>query len=423
MHLSTMNEWISWIESIHISEIELGLDRVKIVGARLDLLTPSCPVIIVGGTNGKGSTVAGLEAIYLAAGYRTGAFTSPYLFKLNEEVRINGMMTSDEAFCAAFAKIEATRGEVSLTPFEFYTLAALSIFQTHTLDVLILEVGLGGRLDAVNIIDADVSVVTSISIDHVNYLGNTREKIAHEKAGIFRSNKPAVCGDFDPPETLTAHASAIHTPLYCQAKDFRFQENHYDWSWYCITQQEHSPLTYEHLPLNSLLIQNMSTVLMATTLLQSRLPVSRAAIDKGLVSVTLSGRMQVVKGEVTEIYDVSHNPAAVALLADRLTKIPCAGKTYGVFSMLADKDIGESLNNIRENIDVWYVAPLQTKRAASAEQLQQAFQHAAVNAVNMLPTIQAAYDNAINVARPGDRIIVFGSFHTVADVLSYNRKL
>ncbi len=276
MYLSTMGDWISWIESIHITKIDLGLDRVRAVGAKLGLLTPSCPVITVGGTNGKGSTVAALTSIYRAAGYHVGTFTSPFFFKLNEEVQIDGIEATDEDFCAAFAKIEAARGDISLTPFEFYTLAALVIFNSRPLDVLVLEIGLGGRLDAVNIVDADVAVVTSIGIDHVNYLGSTREQIAFEKAGIFRQGRSAVCGDFSPPHTLLEHAAAIGADLYCQGQDFSFGASQSDWEWHG------SGVSYQRLPLNSLLTQNMSTVLMAVTLLQQRLPVSTDALMQGL---------------------------------------------------------------------------------------------------------------------------------------------
>ena len=222
MYLSTLDEWLSWIAKVHSTEIELGLDRIKVVGARLNVLEPNCTVIIVGGTNGKGSTVAGIEAIYRAAGYLVGAFTSPILLKHNEQVRINGKDASDAKFCDAFAKVEAARGDIVLTPFEFQTLAALIIFHDYSLHVLILEVGLGGRLDAVNIIDADISIVTSIAIDHIEWLGSTREMIGREKAGIFRPKKPAVCGDNNPPQSLVEYAQSIGAEFICQGKDFHY---------------------------------------------------------------------------------------------------------------------------------------------------------------------------------------------------------
>lgn len=410
MHLSTVSEWLSWIASLHLSEIELGLDRVKAVAERLALLTPVCPVVIVGGTNGKGSTVAGLESIYRAAGYKTGAFTSPIFSKHNEQVRINGQLADDQAFIHAFEKIAAALGQVSLTPFEFHTLAALLILKEQDLDVWILEVGLGGRLDAVNILDADVAVVTSIGIDHVEWLGETREKIAREKAGIFRHNKPAVCGDFSPPASLIECAKQVGAPLYRQGQDFQFVEGAKDWSWSYQTER------YANLPFNALAVQNMAVVLMVVTLLQPQLPVTPSAIEKGLAQVTLTGRIQIIPGAVTEIHDVSHNPDAVTFLAKRLKDMPCKGKTYAVFSMLADKDIQESIKAISDYVYEWYVAPLATKRATSAEKLKQAFQQTGIKRINFFQSIAEAYRVAAQAAQAGDRILVLGSFHTVAEV-------
>jgi len=412
MYFSTLSEWLAWIHSVHTTEWELGLDRVKQVADRLSVLSPSCPVIIVGGTNGKGSTVAALESIYRAAHYRTGVFTSPILFKHNEQVRIDGQEARDEEFCQAFEKIETARGKITLTPFEFCTLAALLIFKHYPLDVWIVEVGLGGRLDAVNILDADVAIVTSISIDHVDWLGPTRETIGFEKAGIFRPRKPAVCGDEKPPQSLLDHAATLKTSLFCQGQDFTYQEHKEEWSWV-------SPhVQYQHLPLNTLLTQNMSTALMAITLLQSRLPVSNEAIEKGLINAKLTGRIQIIPGSVIEIYDVAHNPAAVALLAKRLKEMPSEGKTLAVFSMLADKDIGESIRVIAPEIDHWYIAPLNGKRAAPAETLSQAFHSAGIPDVTLFTSVKEAYYYVKKEARRGDRIVVFGSFHTVAEAIS-----
>lgn len=410
MHLSTLSEWLTWIASIHNADIELGLDRVKAVAAKLDLLTPTCPIVIVAGTNGKGSTVAGLEAIYLAAGYQVGAFTTPILFKHNEQVRINGLDASDEAYSKAFAAIEAVRGDISLTSFEFCTLAALVIFKTQDLAVLLLEVGLGGRLDAVNILDADVAVVTSIAIDHIEWLGGTRELIAREKAGILRRGRPAICGDTDCPTSLVDYAVSLGAPLFRQQLDFHYQEDETSWSWI------YAHLHYEQLPLTPLATQNMATVLMAVTLLQQRLPVTRLAIDKGLSTVRLQGRIQVLPGPITEIYDVSHNPASIALLADRLRQLPCRGKTLAVFSMLEDKDIATSLSGIQDQITHWYISPLNTKRAASLATLLQAFSDRGINEISSFTSMQEAYLASRREATEGDRIIIFGSFHTVAEV-------
>jgi dihydrofolate synthase/folylpolyglutamate synthase len=409
MRFSTAYEWTNWIAGLHRQEMELGLDRVKMVAARLNVLEPTSPVIIVGGTNGKGSTVAGLEAIYRKAGYRVGAFTSPFLFKMNEQVRLDGREATDAEFCQAYEKVADALQDITLTPFEFTTLAALHLFKNNSLDVLILEVGLGGRLDAVNIIDADASVVTSIAIDHVEWLGDTREKIAHEKAGIFRRGKMAICGDTEPPSTLIDDATTIGSRFFCQGKDFYYEEQGATWSW------SFGELKYKNLPHNALALQNMSTVLMAITAMQKLLPVNREAIDQGLQAVTLPGRIQIEKGEVIEIRDVSHNPASIALLAGQLKRLHCQGKVFAVFSMLADKDIAASVQTIRQEIDCWYVAELACKRAASKEILLAALQN---EEVTVFSSMKEAYRLAKKEAVAGDVIVVFGSFHTVSEVFS-----
>jgi len=408
-----MQDWLLWVENKHSVDIELGLERIRIVANYLDVDTVACPVITVAGTNGKGSTVAALEAIYSAAHYRTGVFTSPVLLKHNEQVRIQNRMATDAEFCDAFECIAAASKalSISLTPFEVHTLAALCIFKTYPLDILILEVGLGGRLDAVNLIDADVAVVTSIGIDHVEWLGETRDAIGFEKAGIFRSAKPAVCGDPMPPRRLIEHAIQLGTPLLCQGKDFYFVEHDVTWDW-------HSPAQdYVGLPKNNLLLQNMTTALMAITLLQHALPVDVDAIKKGLSTIQLRGRREIIAGPVMEILDVAHNPDAVRALNDFLPTLPPAPRTLAVFSMLADKDVSACLVLLRDAVDVWYTAPLATKRAADQAMLQAAFQKTNITSVTFCPSIQDAYREAQTHARPGDRIIVFGSFHTVAAVM------
>jgi len=407
MGFSTVYEWTEWIASLHKKEMEFGLARVKTVAERLGVLSPACPVIIVGGTNGKGSTVAGLESIYRAGGYLTGIFTSPYLYKINEQIRVAGKEATDEDFYFAFAKVADALSDITLTHFEFMTLAALVIFNKHQLDVMILEVGLGGRLDAVNIIDADVAVITSIAIDHVEYLGDTREKIAHEKAGIFRRNKPAVCGDPLPPHTLTSDAENLGTHLFCQQKDFHYREEKDYWEW------SSEKIKYQNLPLTNLAIQNMSSVLMAVTLMQPLLPITEPEIQYGLQNINLLGRIQVKSGAITEIFDVSHNPASIALLAKQLRLRATQGKKLAVFSMLGDKDIKESVKMIESEIDHWYVAPLADKRAASSETLMAALQG---KEVTLFTTISEAYLHAKNSAQKNDCIIVFGSFHTVGEI-------
>lgn len=412
MEFSTANDWLNWIASLHSAAIDLGLDRVKVVAKHLDLLHPTSKVIIVGGTNGKGSTVAGLEAIYRAAGYRVGAFTSPYLLKPHEQIRLDGALVDDKELCQTFATIESARTalNVSLTQFEFFTLAAFLIFKTHLLDVWILEVGLGGRLDAVNVWDADVAIVTSIDLDHMDWLGQTRERIAHEKVGIFRAHKPAICGDPHPPVTLMEDATKLGTTLYMAGRDFCYQEFSQSWNWEC------GDIRYEHLPLTKLATQNMAIVLMAITLLQPQLPVPRSAIDRGFSTVDLPARIQVVSGPVTTIYDVAHNPAAIKWLTKRLKQLPCAGKTLAVFSMLGEKDINASVAVISDTIDQWFVAPLTTKRAASLAKIIHAFKVNHIKQTFFFTSIAEAYQKAKQLAETGDRIVIFGSFHTVAEV-------
>lgn len=414
MYLSTVSDWLAYIGKLHPKEMDLGLDRVKKVAERLGVLKPECPVIIVGGTNGKGSTVFGLESIYHAAHYQTGVFSSPFLFVYNEEIRINGIPISDQRLCEAFAKVEAARNEITLTFFEFGTLAALVLFQQQPLDIWILEVGLGGRLDAVNIIDADLAVITSIGIDHVEWLGDTREKIGKEKSGIFRSHHPVVCGDEQPPATIVDAAKNLQSPFYQRGKDFAYQQTNSTWSF------TNNDLHYENLPKNNLLMQNMAVVLQTIHLLQPGLPVTREAIDQGLKNINLPGRIQIIPGKITEIFDVSHNPAAIIELAKKLDELSCTGKTRAVFSMLEDKDMESSIRIIKNKIDEWLIAPLQPKRAASTEKLKNSFQNeSCMDNMAIFQSIEQAYQQALKVSQSGDRIIIFGSFYTVAEVMNY----
>lgn len=416
MGLSTINEWLDWIASIHSTEIELGLDRIKKVAERLGDLAPACAVVTVGGTNGKGSVVAGLESIYRAAGYHVGAFTSPYLFKHNEYVRIDQQIASDDAFIAAYQKIEKVRGQISLTPFEFHTLAALLIFKQAPLDILIMEVGMGGRLDAVNILESDIAIVTSIDLDHTEFLGKTREAIGFEKSGIFRQNKPAIIGDFNPPESIAKQAAALGSLLLRQGKEFNYQENPENWKW--VTED----LQYDELPYCSLATQNMAIVLMAITTLQKRLPISSEAIKKGLATVQLPGRIQILNEPVIKIFDVAHNPAAVSWLTKKLQSMPTIGKTRAVFSMLSDKDIASSVHCISSIVDEWYIAPLEGKRATSIEMLQKIFSDLHIQKVHAFSNLRDAYAEALLKSQSGDRIVVFGSFRVVAEVMQNQRE-
>lgn len=411
----TLSDWLIWIQSQHKKEIDLGLTRVAAIAKRLNIIQPPCPVITVGGTNGKGSTVAGLEAIYRSAGYKVGAFVSPILFKHNEYVRIQGENPSDAEFCQAFERVEAARDGLPITFFEFNALAAFDLFLHADLDVWILEVGLGGRLDAVNIMDPDVAMITTVAIDHAEWLGSTRELIGREKAGIFRKNKPAICGDFDVPQSVRQAADAINAPLFCQGQEFGFQEHAKGWSFW------HENLRYDDLPKPKLALQNMATTLMGVTLLQNELPISAAAIETGLQTVSLPGRIQKISGPVTHIYDVSHNPAAAEFLAQHLHQDPISGKTIAVFSMLGDKDIVSTLQAMKAHCDKWHIAVLESPRAASMAQLQQSFQSANIAAVTTHASIAEAYQAALGESIEGDRVVIFGSFVAVSSVLKASK--
>ncbi|OAI47926.1 hypothetical protein AYO45_05480 [Gammaproteobacteria bacterium SCGC AG-212-F23] len=388
--------------------MDLSLERVAVVAERLGLLQLKCPVITVAGTNGKGSCVAILEAIYLAAGYRVGAFTSPVLFKHNEYVRVQGVACEDDIFCRAYETIAAVLEDITLTPFEFVTLAALLIFRESALDVILLEVGLGGRFDAVNVINADVAIVTSIGIDHVEWLGHTCEAIGFEKAGIFRKNHPAVCGDFSPPVSLVNYAIQIGAEFFCQGKDFGFVQKDKKWDWFSLSRK------LENLPLPTLSLQNMASALMAVELLEKKLPATRDSIEHALKNVYLPGRIEVIPGDVFKIFDVSHNPAAASFLADYLSQHPINGKTRAVFSMLADKDIAGTIDVIKSYIDGWFIAPLPVVRGASLDSLKKCFSFS----VNSCSSIQEAFANAIAISQLGDRVIIFGSFHVVSAIKS-----
>ncbi|MEO8401638.1 MAG: bifunctional tetrahydrofolate synthase/dihydrofolate synthase [Gammaproteobacteria bacterium] len=410
MQSDALTEWLERIKNQHRMTIDLGLDRVKKVASELNLLNPDYRVLTVAGTNGKGSTVAGLEAIYLAAGYRVGAFTSPYLYRFNELVRVQGSEVGDEDFIQAFQQIERARGQLTLTQFEFNTLAAFIIFQQAKIEIAILEVGLGGRLDAVNILDTDLAVVTSIAIDHAEWLGNTREEIAREKAGIFRTDKPAVSGDLDTPNTLRQYANDIHAPLFCQGEQFGFEAMASSWNWWNETKR------FENLPLTPLALQNMSSVLMAVDLMQERLPVKREAIENALLKVNLPGRIQVCSGAVTTIFDVSHNPAAAEFLARYLQKNAITGKTRAAFSMLADKDILSTIDVMKDCVDEWYIAALPVERGASLDVLEYCFRTVKIDAVCSYGSIEEAYRAAVADSINEDRVVVFGSFYTVGGI-------
>ena len=420
----TLAGWLAYLETLHPKAIAMGLERVAAVAARMSIAI-GCPVITVGGTNGKGSTCALLESMYRRAGYRTGLYTSPHLARFNERMRIDGIELDDTALVAAFDAVEAARTTVAtptpLTYFEFTTLAALHRFARERLDVLILEVGLGGRLDAVNLVDADAAVVTTIDIDHVDYLGPTREHIGAEKAGIFRSGKRAICGDPDPPASLVEHAQAIGAPLWRIGADYRYAEQGAQWRY------EGPGGNRYGLPHPSLRgryqLGNAATALAAIDALAERLPVAAGAIREGLVHVDLAGRFQVLPGRPTIVLDVAHNPHAARALADTLSTMGYHPRTLAVFGMLADKDIEAVARALAPRVDAWYVAPLPGPRGASVARVEAALRAAGVaqDAIRRCDDVAHAFDAARADASDADRIAAFGSFLTVAAALAEAR--
>lgn len=426
-HPTILADWLAVLESMHPKAIDMGLQRVAQVKVSLGIHF-DCPVTIVGGTNGKGSTCAMLESILLQAGYRVGLYTSPHLLHFNERARINGEPVSDDALIENFAAVEASRGEVSLTYFEFTTLAILRLFAEAGLDAVILEVGLGGRLDAVNVIDADVAIVTSVDIDHTDYLGSTREAIGFEKAGIFRAGRAAICSDPMPPKSLVEHAQAIGADLWLLGRDFNYAGDKQQWN-YGGRNQRRNSLGYPSLRgANQLL--NASAVLAALEVLRQRLPVGAQEVRSGLVLVDLPGRFQVLPGRPTVILDVAHNPHAAATLAQNLENMGFHPYTYAVFGAMRDKDIDGVIAHLKNRIDHWCVTDLPLPRAATAAQLRQKLLDAGIvpqNEPNAERTIQVfdspanAFSNAQSRAGENDRIVVFGSFLTVAGVMAFRK--
>ena len=414
---TTLAEWLAYLETLHPKAIALGLERVKSVAARLDV-TPACPVITVAGTNGKGSTCALLEQMLRADGYRVAMYTSPHLLRYNERVRIQGMEASDAALCEAFAAVEAARAGTPLTYFEFGTLGALWLFAREPRDALILEVGLGGRLDAVNIVDPDVAVVTTIAIDHVDYLGGTREEIGREKAGIFRAGKPAICADRDPPASLIAHAAAIGATLIRIERDYGYKVQGAQWDYWGPGGGRHG-LPHPALRGNYQLA-NASTALCAADALRDRLPLSMGAVRAALVGIEWPARFQVLPGRPVTVLDVAHNPQAARAFADNLGAMGFHPRTIAVFGILSDKDIDAVIAPLLRRVDRWEVATLPPPRGASAQLLRQRLQDAGVapDAVREHVDAAAAYGAAREEAAEADRIIVFGSFLTVAAVLA-----
>jgi len=432
---NTLADWLTYLESLHPKTIALGLERVAQVKQRLNL-DPDFPIITVGGTNGKGSVCAMLESFLHAAGYRVGCYTSPHLLRYNERVRIAKRQASDAELCAAFEKVEEARrggvgrasarqGDVGMNPdlpipltyFEFGTLAAMQLFIEHKVEIAILEVGLGGRLDAVNAFDSDCAVVASVDIDHTDYLGGTREQIAFEKAGIFRAGRVAICADSDVPQAIRDHAQQIGAQLWCIGREFGFTAHQGQWD-YRSRGGARNALPYPALR-GAFQLHNASAALAALDALKNKLPVSMAAVRRGLVEVQLAGRFQVIPGRPQLILDVAHNPHAARSLAQNLAALPPCPHTFAVFAMLRDKDMTGVAVALDALIDTWLVAGIDAPRGATAAELAQVLQSAGVRgAILTFENVAAALLHACNAAGENDRIAAFGSFYTVAQAMA-----
>ncbi len=413
----TLDGWLGLLEVRHGQSIQLGLDRVRAVRDALQL-PQTCPVFTVGGTNGKGSTCALLEAVLLAAGYRVGLYTSPHLLRYNERVRINGREADDAVLVDAFAEVERARGEIPLTYFEHGTLAAWVAFCRAGLDAIILEVGLGGRLDAVNVFEPDCAIVTSVAMDHMDYLGDSREAIGFEKAGIFRAGRPAICGDPLPPESLVAHANAIGAKLSVSGRDFGFSGDQNQWAFWIAGGSRRGGLAYPALRgANQLL--NAAAVMAACEAVRDLIPVPMQAIRQGFMLVELPGRFQVMPGRPTVVLDVAHNPQAAGVLNENLASMGFFPETWAVIGMLSDKDVAGVVRLLRDRIDHWLVASLPGPRGLDAAKLAAILQEVGVSGeIAEFDSPSAAYEVAVGRAAEGDRIVIFGSFLTVADVMA-----
>ena len=401
----------------------MGLERVGEVKKRMGL-QPQCPVVVVAGTNGKGSVCAYLSQIYTQAGFKVGTLTSPHLLRYNERIAVNTRPVEDAVIVASFERIEAARAGISLTYFEFNTLAAVDIFIREKVDVMVLEVGLGGRLDAVNVFDADCAVVTSVDLDHQAFLGDTVEQVAFEKAGVFRSGKPAICGQTPPPESLRRHAGEIGAELLLIKRDFDFSTlENVQWSYrYHPQNSDGRTRNRNALPFPALRgayqLSNAACALTVLECLGDRLPVDIAAIKRGLLLVENPGRFQVLPGRPLTVLDVGHNPHAARALRRSLINLMFAEKRTAVFSILADKDIDGVLDIIKDQFDEWHIAPLDVPRGMTAEALVRKLSEHGIENVKVFENIEKAYRAALEKAGENDRIVVFGSFHTVAAVMA-----
>lgn len=410
--MSDLETWLCYLEQLHPSSIELGLERVKSVAERLDLLQPAPYIFTVAGTNGKGTTCRTLEMILLAANKRVGVYSSPHLLRFTERVRINNQESTPSDTVKAFTAIEKARGDVSLTYFEYATLAALYQFKQAQLDIVILEVGLGGRLDATNIVDADIAIITSIGIDHVEYLGNTRERIGQEKAGIFKPKSIAVVGEPEIPSSILDVAHAINCPIFAVNKDWSYQQiDKLSWQFNSSIKQ------YKNLPIPHVPLANAATAIAALS--YSPFSITQKQINTALEQTSLIGRFQIIQSSPTVIVDVAHNPHAASYLVKQIELLKQqqskVGKVRFVIGMLKDKDIKSTLSIF--NADQWYCASLYGERGCNADILKQFLQEENVANIATFDSVYEAYQKAMQEAKEDDIIVICGSFHTVSAVL------
>ncbi|KOP52715.1 bifunctional tetrahydrofolate synthase/dihydrofolate synthase [Pseudomonas tremae] len=415
----SLGDWLAYLEQLHPSAIDMGLERSRQVAQQLGLLRPARRVITVTGTNGKGSTCAFVAALLQSQGLKVGIYSSPHLIRYNERVKVQGVEATDLELCNAFAAVEAARGDVTLTYFEMGTLAAFWLFEQAQLDVAVLEVGLGGRLDAVNLVDPDIALVTSIGVDHAEYLGNTRESVAFEKAGIFRSGRPALCGDPAPPEPLLAKARELGCPLLLRGRDFDLSTGHDSWNWRGLAGGEQVEL--HNLPLLDLPMQNAALALQAFALLGY--PLQPEAVGRVLAETRLAGRLdrRTVRWQgkrLNLLLDVGHNPHAAHFLAQRMARRPVSGRRLAVFGLLSDKDLDGVITPLAAVIDEWAVAPLPTSRSRSAEELHSALENLGAR-VTSYQSVALALEAQCAHATTDDEILLFGSFYCVAEALEW----
>ena len=422
MRFRTLSEWLQWQETLHFTEVDPGLERIGTVWSQLGGSSKlPFTVVTVAGTNGKGSSVAILESILRAAGYKTGMYTSPHILEYNERICINQQALKDDVICQSFDRIDKARQQTSLTYFEFATLAAVDIFSQESIDIAILEVGMGGRLDAVNCFDADIALITPISLDHTHWLGHNRELIGKEKAGIIRANKPVVLSEMAAPYSIIEFAETLNSPLFQAGIAFKKTSSEESWNWFS------AKTTLTELPFPSLegeyQLQNAAAALQVISLLVDKgLCISKQHIESGLTNVSLSGRFQRLSGDVELILDVTHNEQGAQNLATLLTEKPCKGDTYVVLGMLIDKDATTISKLLDPLIKHWFVGGLSGSRGMTSSQLtEQLATHINLSKIKQCNSIEFALQQVKKKAVKGDRIVALGSFHTIEAVIRANQ--